>query len=107
VPAPSEPVSALPDIDSAITRDLADLASGRAPINAATVSALRKALWRAAAGSAVDELLLDLAWDLEFFVADPHKRDQDAAYYGSDKAQGLIAEALAAVNAAMTVAPNG
>jgi hypothetical protein len=100
VQAPSEPVPASPDIDSAIARDLADLASGRTPIDATTVSALRKALWRAATGSAIDELLLDLAWDLEFFVADPDKRSQDDAYYGPDKAQGLISEALAAVNAA-------
>jgi hypothetical protein len=106
VQAPSEPVPASSDIDSAIIRDLADLASGRTPIDAAAVSALRRALWRAATGSAVDELLLDLAWDLEFFVADPGKRTQDDAYYGPDKAQGLIAETLAAVNAASAATPS-
>jgi hypothetical protein len=107
VQAPIQPVSAPHDIDGAISRDLADLASGRTPIDAVTILALRKALWRAATGSAIDELLLDLAWDLEFFVADPDKRAQDAAYYGSDKAQGLIAEALAAVNATLAAASKG
>jgi hypothetical protein len=41
----------------------------------------------------VGAALRDLAYDLEYFVADPSARAQDASYFGPEKASAMVADA--------------
>jgi hypothetical protein len=45
-------------------------------------------------GQEAFDVLGDLAWDLNFFVADPGKRAQDSSYYGDERLEQEIGTAL-------------
>jgi hypothetical protein len=42
----------------------------------------------------VEEVLGDLAWDLDFYEPDERKRAEDASYYGDDRVEQEIRSAL-------------
>ncbi len=46
------------------------------------------------------DILGDLAYDLDFFVANPERRREDPSYYGEDRALEQIRTALTALRAA-------
>jgi hypothetical protein len=50
-------------------------------------------IMRSVGQDAVD-ILAELAWDLNFYVADPARRAQDPSYYGDERLVSEIAAAL-------------
>jgi hypothetical protein len=44
-----------------------------------------------------DETMRDLAYDLDFYVADPKQRAEDSSYFGEERALAEIRSALAAI----------
>jgi hypothetical protein len=53
------------------------------------------------------ELLCDLAWDLNYFVADPVVRMEDAAYYGPDRLEKDIKATLRQLSELGVAVPDG
>ena len=51
-------------------------------------------------GSREEEVLRDLAYDLEYFVADPKARAEDTSYFGPERARSEIEAALVKLAAA-------
>ena len=50
---------------------------------------------------AVHEILADLAYDLEFYVADENKRKESTSFYGDERLKNEISEALKKINKAI------
>jgi hypothetical protein len=46
----------------------------------------------------VEEILGDLAYDLDYFEADPRSRSEDKSFFGEEKALDEIRTALAAID---------
>ena len=50
-----------------------------------------------------DETMRDLAYDLDFYVADSKQRAEDSSYFGEERALAEIRSAIAAVQTEKTV----
>ena len=73
---------------------------GDPPALPSTVARFQAAVWEAEAGTLAssaeeEEVLRTLAYDLDFFVADPKARGEDASYFGPERAVAEVREALA------------
>lgn len=42
----------------------------------------------------IEDVLVELAWDLEYYVSDPQWREEDPSYYGDERLEQEINEAL-------------
>jgi hypothetical protein len=60
------------------------------------VPELQDMVWKEqlAGSSAIQEILRDLAYDLDFYEPDPHARAEDESYFGDERALAEIQEAL-------------
>lgn len=67
------------------------------------ISALQTMVWKSKGWDSglseeIVEALSDLAYDLDFYEADPTARAEDASYYADDRALQEIASALRRIN---------
>jgi hypothetical protein len=67
-----------------------------APDPQPAIGRLQTVVWGAEADSlgANEELLRELAHDLDYFVPDPRARAWDASYYGLDRLSDVVAAAM-------------
>jgi hypothetical protein len=83
---------------SAIVKEAAGLlrAALASRVNRAdTIKSFQELVWSSThLPSGASEVLADLAFDLDYYEADPKRRQEDPSYYGDDRAETEIEAAL-------------
>lgn len=98
--APQRPPRTSIALDPAIETSLRDLLERGETLSQTEVRHLQNLIWDSPANTNAGQVALyDLAYDLEYFVADPRMRSEDPSYFGPSKAAQLASATLAEIEA--------